>query len=33
MRAIQYCIIGGTGVYDIGAVSDKVFVQTEFGEV
>jgi len=33
MRAIQYCIIGGTGVYDSGAASDKVFVQTEFGEV
>ncbi len=33
MRAIQNAIIGGTGVYDSGAASDKVFVQTEFGEV
>ena len=33
MKLIQYAIIGGTGVYDSGFASDKVSVQTEFGEI
>ena len=33
MKSIQYAIIGGTGVYDSGFASDKVSVQTEFGEI
>ena len=33
MESIQYAIIGGTGVYDSGVASNKVSVQTEFGEI
>ena len=33
MKSIQYAIIGGTGLYDSGVASDKVSVQTEFGEL